>query len=92
MFSGNRRFNGRQGEQIYNEELYTLYELLKHFLDVPSNPDPKFGPQSGLEKPGALWLDRQNYPGYGHLMYKDSDQVWKPMFDDWFKIIKKSRW
>lgn len=91
MFSGNRRFNGRQGEQIYNEELYTLYELLKHFLDVPSNPDPKFGPQSGLEKPGALWLDRQNYPGYGHLMYRDSDQVWKPMFDDWFKIIKEIR-
>lgn len=91
MFSGNRRFNGRQGEQIYNEELYTLYELLKHFLDVPSNPDPKFGPQSGFEKPGALWLDRQNHPGYGHLMYRDSDQVWKPMFDDWFKIIKEIR-
>ena len=91
MFSGNRRFNGRQGEQILNEELYTLYEILKHFLETPENPDPKFGPQSGLEKPGALWLDRQNSPGYAHLMYKDSDQKWKPMFDDWFKIIKDIR-
>ena len=91
MFSGNRRFNGRQGEQIYNEELYSLYEILKHFLDVPDNPDPHFGPQSGLEKPGALWLDRQTSPGYSHLLYRDSDQVWKPIFDDWFKIIKEIR-
>lgn len=91
MFSGNRRFNGRQGEQVYNEELYTLYEILKHFLDTPENADPKFGPQSGLEKPGALWLDRQNSPGYAHVMYKDSDQEWKPIFDDWFKIIKEIR-
>ena len=53
MFSGNRRFNGRQGEQIYNEELYKLYEILKHFLDTPENSNPKIGPQSGLEQPGA---------------------------------------
>ena len=91
MFSGNRRFNGRQGEQIYNEELYSLYEILKHFLDTPDNPDPHFGPQSGLEKPGALWLDRQTSPGYSHLMYRDSDRVWKPIFDDWFKIVKEIR-
>lgn len=91
MFSGNRRFNGRQGEQILNEELYVLYEILKHFLDVPDNPNPHFGPQSGLEKPGALWLDRQTAPGYAHLMYRDSDKVWKPIFDDWFKIIKDIR-
>lgn len=91
MFSGNRRFNGRQGEQIYNEELYKLYEILKHFLDTPANSNPKIGPQSGLEQPGALWLDRQNSPGYAHLMYRDSDKEWKPIFDDWFKIIKEIR-
>lgn len=91
MFSGNRRFSGRQGEQIYNQELYTLYEILKHFLDTPDNPDPNVGPQSGLEKPGALWLDRQNNPGYAHVMYKDRDNTWKPIFDDWFKIIKDIR-
>lgn len=91
MFSGNRRFNGRQGEQILNEEQYTLYEILKHFLDTPSNPDPKVGPNSGLEKPGALWLDRQSSPGYGHLMYRDADKVWKPIFDDYFKLTKEIR-
>lgn len=91
MFNGNRRFNGRQGEQIYNQELYTLYEILKHFLDTPDNPDPNIGPKSDLEKPGALWLDRQNNPGYAHIMYKDMDNTWKPVFDDWFKIIKDIR-
>lgn len=91
MFSGNRRFIGRQGEQIYNQELYTLYEILKHFLDTPDNADPKVGPQSGLEKPGALWLDRQNSPGYAHIMYRDGDNTWKPIFDDWFKITKEIR-
>lgn len=91
MFSGNRRFQGRQGEQIYNEELYGLYEILKHYLEVPENPDPKFGPDSGLEKPGALWLDRQTSPGYAHLMYNDTDKVWKPLYDDWFKLIKEIR-
>ena len=91
MFSGNRSFSGRQGEQVYNQELYTLYEILKHFLDTPDNSDPKVGPQSGLEKPGALWLDRQNKPGYAHVMYRDGDKTWKPIFDDWFKIIKEIR-
>lgn len=89
MFSGNRRFSGRQGEQIYNQELYILYEILKHFLDTPDDADPNAGPQSGLEKPGALWLDRQNNPGYAHIMYRDGDKIWKPIFDDWFKIIKE---
>ena len=32
MFKGNRRFDGRQGEQILNEEQYLLYEILKHFI------------------------------------------------------------
>lgn len=92
MFSGNRRFDGRQGEQILNEEQYTIYEILKHFLDVPDNPDPKKGPVSGLEKAGALWLDRQTSPGNGRIMYKDNDNVWKPIFDDWFKLIKEIRY
>lgn len=91
MFSGNRRFDGRQGEQILNQEQYILYEILKHFLDIPNNPDPYAGPQSDLEKPGALWLDRQTSPGYGHVMYRDNDKTWKPLYDDWFKLIKEIR-
>ena len=87
MFNGKRSFNGRQGEQIYNKELYTLYEILKHFLDVPDNPS--IGPKSNLEEAGALWLDMQSNPGYSHLMYKDKNNKWKPIFDDWFKIIKE---
>lgn len=89
MFKGNRRFDGRQGEQILNEEQYLLYEILKHFLDVPT--DSTAGPESNLEKAGALWLDRQSSPGYSHIMYHDSDDTWKPIFDDWFKIIKEIR-
>lgn len=91
MFSGNRKFNGRQGEQILNEEMYVLYEILKHFLDIPPNPEPNSGPSTGLEKPGALWLDRQTSPGNGHVMYHDVDGRWKPLFEDWFKIIKDIR-
>lgn len=91
MFSGSRRFDGRQGEQILNQEQYALYEILRHFLDIPNNPDPYAGPQSDLEKPGALWLDRQTSPGYGHVMYRDNDKVWKPLYDDWFKLIKEIR-
>lgn len=91
IFNGKRRFNGRQGEQIYNEELFALYEILKHYLDEPLNPDPSLGPQSDLAKPGALWLDRQTNGGYAHLMYRDSDNIWKPLYDDWFKITKDIR-
>lgn len=87
MFNGKRSFNGRQGEQIYNKELYTLYEILKHFLDIPDNPS--IGPKSNLEDAGALWLDMQSNPGFSHLMYKDKNNKWKPIFDDWFKIIKE---
>lgn len=73
MFKGNRRFDGRQGEQILNEEQYLLYEILKHFLDVPT--DSTAGPESNLEKAGALWLDRQSSPGYLHIMYHDSEMI-----------------
>ena len=89
MFSGNRRFNGRQGEQIFNQEQYLLYEILKHFLDIPD--DYTKGPETGLEKAGALWLDMQSEPGFSKLMYHDIDGNWKPIFDNWFKIIKEIR-
>lgn len=92
IFSGKRNFSGRQGEQIYNTELYLLYEIMKHFLDEPTNPDPHFGPHTDLKKAGALWMDRQTNPGFAHVMYHDNDDVWKPIFDDWFKIIKEIRY
>lgn len=88
MFSGNRKFNGRQGEQIYNEELYKLYKILKHFLDKPE--DVEKGPETKLEQSGALWLDNQSSPNNGHLMYNENGE-WKPIFNDWLSLIKDIR-
>lgn len=89
MFSGNRRFNGRQGEQIYNEEMYALYEILRHYFDAPVDSEAYMGPESGLERSGALWLD--NRSGTPHLLVRDNNKIWKPFYDDWFKIIKDIR-
>lgn len=88
MFNGKRRFDGRQGEQIYNEELFKIYEILKHFLDEPT--DYTKGPDSDLEEPGALWLDKQTSPNNAHLMYKDNN-TWRPVFDDWLSLIRYIR-
>ena len=74
-----RSFDGRGSEKLYNEELYKLYEILQHFLDIP---DTSAGPAASLD--GALWLDRST--GTGELKFKNNDQ-WLTVFGDKFKMI-----
>lgn len=53
-----RKFKiGRQGEQIFNEELHKMYESIKHLTDHPEN-EGLIQPQAVLD--GSLWHDRPN--------------------------------
>lgn len=53
-----RKFKiGRQGEQIFNEELHKMYESVKHLTDHPEN-EGLIQPPAVLD--GALWHDRPN--------------------------------
>lgn len=74
-----RTFNGRMSEESYNSELYKLYEILQHALDIPA--DPSIGPETTRE--GAFWLDRQNG---GDLKFFN-EGAWKLMFQDRFRQI-----
>lgn len=74
-----RTFNGRQSEELYNEELYKLFEVIKHVVDVPN--DPGVGPATTRE--GALWLDRQNG---GDLKYF-TEGKWEILFRNKFRMI-----
>lgn len=77
-----RSFNtGRQGEQLYNDELYKLFEAIKHIVDVPI--DPSKGPEASLE--GSLWLDRQNG---GDLKYYE-EGIWKLIFNNRFRMTSE---
>lgn len=75
-----RRFSlGRQSEQLYNEELYKLFESIRPLLEVPGKD--KLGPESSLH--GALWLDTAK----NELNYYNKDlQVWDNVFRDKFQV------
>jgi hypothetical protein len=79
--SENRRFNvGRQSEQLYNEELYKMYESIRTLLMIPE--EGKQGPDSNLH--GALWLDlNKNELNY----YNKELNAWDNIFRDKFRIV-----
>lgn len=76
-----RTFPGRMSEELYNSELYKLFEVLKPFLDVPA--DSSIGPATTRE--GALWLDRQS-GNDGEIKFYEDGQ-WKLLFENRFKIV-----
>lgn len=76
-----RTFVGRSSEELYNSELYKLFEVLQHIIDEPS--DAALGPLTNRE--GAIWLDRASG---GNLKFKD-DGIWKTVFDDKFRMISE---
>lgn len=75
-----RSFNGRQSEELYNEELYKLFEVIKNIVDVPI--DPSIGPATTRE--GALWLDRQA----GDLKYF-KEGMWQLLFEKRFRTVNE---
>lgn len=74
-----RTFIGRSSEELYNSELYKLFEVIQHIIDEPS--DANLGPLTTRE--GALWLDRASG---GELKFK-SDGAWQVLFNDRFRMI-----
>lgn len=74
-----RTFNGRSSEELYNSELYKLFEVMQHIVDEPI--DATMGPLTGRD--GALWLDRSIG---GELKFK-TDGVWQTVFKDKFRMI-----
>lgn len=81
--SENRKFNvGRQSEQLYNEELFKMYESIRTLLMIPENDEP--GPKSNLH--GALWLDlAKNELNY----YNKELGEWDTIFRDKFRIVDR---
>lgn len=79
--STDRKFNvGRQSEQLYNEELYKMYESIRTLLMIPE--EGKNGPESNLH--GALWLDlAKNELNY----YNKELNTWDNIFRDKFRIV-----
>jgi hypothetical protein len=75
-----RSFGGRQSEELYNVELYKLFEVLKTIIDIPS--DPSIGPETTRE--GSLWIDRQTSEG-DLKFFKDGS--WKLLFNDRFRLL-----
>ena len=78
-----RRFGiGRESEQLYNDELYKLFEVFRHIVDTPSGaPDP------GVAKiDGALWLDKKND---SLKRYDKSSKIWTELFSKKFQITDK---
>lgn len=74
-----RTFVGRSSEELYNSELYKLFEVMQHIIDKPD--DPNVGPLTSRD--GALWLDRSVG---GDLKFK-TDGTWKTVFNDRFRMI-----
>lgn len=74
-----RTFIGRSSEELYNSELYKLFEVIQHIIDEPN--DTNLGPLTSRE--GALWLDRA---AGGELKFK-TDGAWKVLFNDRFRMI-----
>lgn len=81
--SEDRKFNaGRQSEQLYNEELYKMYESIRTLLMIPENDEP--GPESNLH--GSLWLDlAKNELNY----YNKELNTWDTIFRDKFRIVDR---
>ncbi|PTY93104.1 hypothetical protein [Heyndrickxia sporothermodurans] len=79
--SENRKFNvGRQSEQLYNEELYKMYESIRTLLMIPE--EGKDGPESNLH--GALWLNLDK----NELNYYNKElNAWDIIFRDKFRIV-----
>lgn len=72
-----RKFDiGRQSEQFYNEELYRLYELLRHIGTGDGPPEASFD--------GSLWLDRKENALYS---YNSASDEWRLVFKDRFKLV-----
>lgn len=78
-----RKFNvGRQSEQLYNEELFKLYESIRHLLEIPEND--KSGPDAKLH--GALWLNLAT----NELNYYNKElNQWEIIFRDKFRIVDR---
>lgn len=79
--SNGRRFGiGRGSEQLYNDELFKLYETMRHILDIPSGAsDP-----GAAEIDGALWVDRNA----GELkQYNKSSNQWQGLYAKKFQLI-----
>jgi len=74
-----RTFVGRSSEELYNSELYKLFEVMQHIIDEPD--DPNLGPLTSRN--GSLWLDRSVG---GDLKFK-ADGTWKTVFNDKFRMI-----
>lgn len=83
-----RKFNqGKQSELLFNQEQYSLYQLLKHLNENPYAETDEQGNQ--LSEPradidGALWLDR--FDG-GDLKFYANGR-WNLAFNDKFSMIK----
>lgn len=79
-FTVQRSFNiGRQSEQLYNEELYKVFESIRHLLDIPED---KLTPDAKLH--GSLWLDLST----GELKYYNSKlDTWELIFKNKFRIV-----
>lgn len=71
---------GRQSQQFYNDELYKLHQVLEHILDEPTDKSK----EPSAELTGSLWLDVDK--NGGDLKYF-SDNQWKLLFGDRFKLI-----
>lgn len=72
---------GRGSEQLYNEQLYKIFESIKHLLDIPEEN------RATPDKPdlhGSLWLDTVK----NELNYFNKDiGEWDNIFRDKFKIV-----
>lgn len=71
------RFNGRFSQQLYNEELYNLYELLQ-YLNYYDNSNPNSQPPTDIN--GALWLD-------GDDLKYTANNKWELLFRNRFGLI-----
>lgn len=78
-----RKFNaGRQSELLLNEQLYKMYESIKHLTDTPDGLNAV--PEAKLD--GSIWLDRKK----NELNYYDkSKDKWINVFANKFKITNE---
>lgn len=72
---------GRQSELLYNEELFKIFQSIKHLLETPDDPDK--GPDANLH--GALWLNLAK----NELNYYDKPRKrWMNVFQNKFDIFE----